>query len=196
MLEEVLMAGFGGQGILLMGKLLAQAAMEEGLSATWLPSYGPEMRGGTANCIVVFSDDEVGSPVAATYDAVVVMNQPSLEKFQSKVKPGGTLLINRSIIPIPTSRVDVDVHYVDANDLAEKTAGDARCANVVMLGAFQAARPRIKAASLEAALRSTFAAKKEVVVEANLRAFRAGQTSLSRASRRAEMPQEARLLPT
>lgn len=177
MLEEVLIAGFGGQGILLMGKLLAQAAMEEGLNATWLPSYGPEMRGGTANCIVAFSDDEIGSPLAATYDAVVVMNQPSMEKFESKVKPGGALLINRSMIPIETARTDVEVHYVDANRLAEGVAGDGRCANVVMLGALHAARTRLAMPSLEAALKEAFAAKGDRVLQANLKALQAGYST-------------------
>ena len=174
MLEEVLIAGFGGQGILLMGKLLAQAAMEEGLNATWLPSYGPEMRGGTANCIVAFSDDEIGSPLASTYDAVVVMNQPSLEKFQSKVKPGGTLLVNRSMIPIDATRMDVEVIYVEANDIAESTTGESRCANVVMVGALHGIQPRLRDDSIERALHYAFKAKGGAVVEANVLAFRAG----------------------
>lgn len=177
MLEETLFAGFGGQGVLLMGRLLAQAAMDEGYNATWLPSYGPEMRGGTANCIVVFSEDEVGSPLAATFDAVIAMNQPSLEKFASKVKTGQTLVINSSIIPIKITRPDLQVHYVAANDLAESSAGTARSANVVALGALHAVRPRLKLATLEEAIQTLFASKGPKVIEANLRALHAGVES-------------------
>lgn len=174
MLEETLFAGFGGQGVLLMGRLLAQAAMDEGYNATWLPSYGPEMRGGTANCIVVFSDDEVGSPLAATFDVVVAMNQPSLEKFAGKVKAGQTLLINSSMIPIRINRSDAHVHYVAANDLAESSTGAARSANVVALGALHAVRPRLRLPALEGAIKTLFASKGSKVIEANLRALHAG----------------------
>lgn len=179
MLEEVLIAGFGGQGVLSMGKLIAQAAMEQGLNASWLPSYGPEMRGGTANCMVCFSDDEIGAPVAASYDAVIVMNQPSLEKFEKAVRPGGMLLINRSIIPVEAQRSDVDAHYIDANDLAESVAGTAAAANVVALGAWHAVRSRLDTSALEAALRHTFERKGEKVVESNIRALHAGMDAMA-----------------
>ena len=179
MLEETIMAGFGGQGVLMMGKLLAQAAMEEDINATWLPSYGPEMRGGTANCIVVISDDEIGSPVSEQYDTVVVMNQPSLEKFQSKVRPGGTLLINKSIIPIPTTRDDVEAHYLEANDIAEAEVGSARSANVVMLGALQGLRRLLQPASIEAAIRDVFESKGQKVVDFNVKALKAGITAIN-----------------
>ena len=174
MLEAYLIAGFGGQGVLVTGRLIAQAAMDEGLSASWLPSYGPEMRGGTANCITVFSDDEIGSPLASSYDAVLVMNQPSLEKFERQVRPGGTLLVNRSMIPIESSRADVDVHYVDANDIAERVAGSARCANTVLLGALHAVRPRLSSEALIQSLRTAFGAKGVDVVDMNVRAFNRG----------------------
>lgn len=179
MLEQILIAGFGGQGVLSMGKLIAQAAMEQGLNATWLPSYGPEMRGGTANCVVCFSDDEIGAPLASSYDAVVVMNQPSLEKFENMVKPNGTLIVNRSIVPIPAKRTDIDVYYVNANDLAESAAGSATAANVVALGALQASRERLDTSALEAALHTTFARKGEQVVSANCRALHAGIDALA-----------------
>ncbi len=178
MLEETILAGFGGQGVLMMGKLLAQAAMEEGTSATWLPSYGPEMRGGTANCIVVLSDDEIGSPVSEQYDTVVAMNQPSLEKFESKVRPGGTLLINKSIVPIKTSRNDVDAYYIEANDIAENECGTNRSANVVMLGALQCIRQKLKPESIEKAIAYAFEAKGQKVIDANLKAFAAGMNAI------------------
>ncbi len=178
MLEQTILAGFGGQGVLMMGKLLAQSAMEEGISATWLPSYGPEMRGGTANCIVVISDDEIGSPVSESYDAVVAMNQPSLEKFESKVRPGGTMLINKSIVPIKASRDDVEVYYVAANDIAEHECGSTQAANVVMLGALQSVRQKLKSHSIEKAIAYVFASKGQSVIDSNLKAFAAGMTSL------------------
>ena len=181
MLEENIIAGFGGQGVLSMGKLLAQAALDEGLSASWLPSYGPEMRGGTANCIACFSDDEIGAPLAASYDVVIAMNQPSLEKFESVTKPGGTLLVNSSIIPIKATRSDVDVHYVEANEISEKVTGSAKSANVVALGALHAVRPRLKTESLESALKVAFGSKGDKVVDINVKALHAGIDSVKQA---------------
>ncbi len=184
MLEEYLIAGFGGQGVLSMGQLIAQAAMEQGLNASWLPSYGPEMRGGTANCIVCFSDDEIGSPLAAKYDAVIAMNQPSLEKFEKTVKADGTLLINSSIIPIKATRTDIDVQYIKANDLAETSAGSARAANVVALGALHAVRTRLNVDALESALKYAFGRKGDKVVEMNVRALHAGIAAMETAAAR------------
>lgn len=174
MLEEYVFAGFGGQGILMLGKLVAQAAMEADLSASWLPSYGPEMRGGTCNCIVAFSDDEIGSPVAASQDAIVAMNQPSLEKFEPQVKPGGTVLINSSIVPVKASRTDIDVHYCPCDDLAVEAAGTNKAANVVALGALHAVRPRLTTEALEKALKDVFGAKGDKIVDMNIRALHAG----------------------
>jgi 2-oxoglutarate ferredoxin oxidoreductase subunit gamma len=174
MLEQILIAGFGGQGVLSMGQLIAQAALEQGLNATWLPSYGPEMRGGTANCIVCFSDDEIGAPLARYYDAVVAMNQPSLEKFESVVRPGGALFINTSIVAIPATRSDIEVFEIAANDIATKATGSDRSANVVALGAMHAVRPLISKSALEAALRTMFGKKSEEVVQMNLKALHAG----------------------
>ena len=181
MLEEMTIAGFGGQGVLVMGQLIAQAAMEQGLNASWLPSYGPEMRGGTANCTVCFSDDEIGAPIAAAYDAIVVMNQPSLVKFEPKVRAGGTLIVNSSIVPIKASRTDIEVYYVEANDIAEREAGSGRSANVVALGALHAVRPRLRTEALEAALRYAFGRKGEAVVEGNIKALHAGMKVMAAA---------------
>lgn len=179
MLEENLFAGFGGQGVLAMGKLLAQAAMDQGLCASWLPSYGPEMRGGTANCIVAFSDDEIGSPLAATYDAVVVMNQPSLEKFEPHVKPGGTLVINSSMIPVKATRNDIDVFYISANDIAERITGGQRSANIAALGGLHGVRPRLTDDALLGAIRAVFASKGDNVVEGNVETFRQAVSTIS-----------------
>ena len=133
--EEVIFAGFGGQGVLSMGKMVAYAGMHKGFNVSWLPSYGPEMRGGTANCNVIVSDDLVGSPVVADADSLIVMNRPSLDKFESWVKPGGLILVNSSLIDIKVKRDDVDVRYYPVNEVAAD-CGSAKAANMVMLGAY------------------------------------------------------------
>ena len=124
MTEQVIMAGFGGQGMLLAGQILAYAGLDEGKNVSWLPSYGPEMRGGTANCCVIVSDEEIGSPVVAEADTVIVMNRPSLDKYESAVKTGGLLIINSSLIDQKSTREDIDVVYVPANELAEELGTD------------------------------------------------------------------------
>ncbi len=135
MLEQNIFAGFGGQGVLLMGQLLAYAGMLEDKEVSWLPSYGPEMRGGTANCSVVISDEPVASPVVTKASAVVAMNRPSLDKFEDAVLPGGMLFINSSIIDKKPDRTDINVYYVPCNEIAEEL-GNNRVANMVMLGAY------------------------------------------------------------
>ena len=135
MLEKNIFAGFGGQGVLLMGQLLAEAGMNEGLHTAWIPSYGPEMRGGTANCSVTVSDREIASPLVTKATCVIAMNRPSLEKFEKDLLPGGKLLINSSVIDIKPSRTDVDVYYVPCNEIAENL-GNSRVANMVMLGKY------------------------------------------------------------
>ena len=135
MQRDVIMAGFGGQGILLIGKMLAYAGMREGMEVSWLPSYGPEMRGGTANCTVVISDKPVGSPVIRSPRAVVAMNLPSLEKFEPDVRKGGLLLINSSLINRGAQRDDLTVIEVPANEMASDL-GNPRGANMVALGAY------------------------------------------------------------
>jgi len=135
MLTEVVMAGFGGQGLMLIGKLLAEASMDEGKEVSWLPSYGPEMRGGTANCTVVVSDKPVASPVINTPRSLVAMNRPSLDKFGPQVRPGGLILINSSLIHVKTGRDDVIEVLIPANDEAQKIGND-KVANMVILGAY------------------------------------------------------------
>jgi 2-oxoglutarate ferredoxin oxidoreductase subunit gamma len=135
MIEQVIMAGFGGQGVMSMGQLLAYSGMLEGKNVSWLPSYGPEMRGGTANCNVIVSDDEIGSPIVTEATAVIAMNLPSLDKFEHSVMPGGTLIINSSLIERKCSRTDIDVFYIPANEIADEL-GNNRVANMVMLGAY------------------------------------------------------------
>ena len=135
MQSEVMFAGFGGQGILFAGKVLALAGLDEGKEVVWLPSYGPEMRGGTANCVVVISDKPIASPIISYPGNLVVMNRPSLEKFGPAVKPGGILIINSTLIPDTSKRTDIDILRVPCNQLAIDL-GSPQSANMVALGAF------------------------------------------------------------
>ena len=172
MQNEVIMAGFGGQGVLLIGKMLAYAGMHEGREVSWLPSYGPEMRGGTANCTVVISDRPVGSPVIRSPRAVVAMNLPSLEKFEPDIRSGGLLLINSSLIDRGTERDDLTVIMVPANEMATEL-GNPRGANMVALGAYLGATKAVALEHIEEVIRETFAAK-PAVIEVNIEALRKG----------------------
>src|SRR5512136_691159 len=149
MQHEMIFAGFGGQGALFAGQLLAYAALGEDKHVTWIPSYGPEMRGGTAHCVVIVSDEEIGAPIIRNPTAAMVLNLPSMDKYEPLVKPGGVLVINRSLIAKPATRQDIRVVEVMANDLAAEI-GSAKMANVVMLGALL---ETTRAVSLGAALR-------------------------------------------
>jgi len=169
---EVLMAGFGGQGMLLSGKLLAYAAMAKGMEVSWLPSYGPEMRGGTANVTVCLSDKPVGSPYIASPEALLVMNQPSLEKFAPKVKPGGLIVVNSSLVPIEADRPDCTVIYIPANEMAVE-AGTARAANLVMLGAYVGWSSVVEHDTTVQMIEKEFA-RKAKFIPANLAAFKMG----------------------
>jgi len=135
--EELVIAGFGGQGALSMGQLVAYAAMTEGKEVSWMPSYGPEMRGGTANCTVIISDEEIGSPLVQYSSAVVAMNLPSLDKYEYELKPGGVLVLNQSMVSREPVRKDVLVVRVPGNEIAEEL-GDRRMTNMVLLGALLA----------------------------------------------------------
>jgi 2-oxoglutarate ferredoxin oxidoreductase subunit gamma len=171
--EDVVMAGFGGQGLMFIGKLLAYSAMKEGRHVTWIPSYGPEMRGGTANCTVVVSSEEIGSPVTSHPRTVVVMNNPSLEAFESKLQSNGLLLLSSSLVNRPTTRKDIKVVAVPASELAA-SAGTERTANMVMLGAYVALTGAVAEESIIAGLKELFG-KKIDLFEANMRAFKQGR---------------------
>ncbi len=168
----IIMAGFGGQGILLTGKLLAHAAMERGLEVSWLPSYGPEMRGGTANVTVCVSDTPIGSPFVTKPTALLVMNQPSLEKFGSLVEPGGLILINQSLVPVTVDREDCTVLYLEASKIAAEK-GTSRAANIVMLGALVGQTGLVEADDCVKIIEHEFA-RKAKFIPANLAAFSAG----------------------
>lgn len=173
MLEKYIFAGFGGQGALLMGKFIAYAGMLEGKEVSWLPSYGPEMRGGTANCSVVVSDEPVASPVVTVATGLVVLNRPSLEKFEKVLLPGGHLFINSSIIDVKPSRTDIHVHYIPVNEVAEKL-GNSKVGNMVMLGAFAEATKCVTMDGIVEAMRHTFTGKKEKLIPLNIEGLKAG----------------------
>lgn len=172
MLVKTIFAGFGGQGVLSMGRNLAQAAMMEGRNVTYLPSYGVEVRGGTAHCTVAVSDEEIASPVASSPDFVVVMNYPSLVKFQNQVESGGTLFINSSLIDTEIVRGDIDVVRVPANRIAEEL-GSLRSANMVMLGALARKSNLVSISSLGKVLKETLG-RKEKLFDTNKKALMAG----------------------
>ncbi|HRW17431.1 MAG TPA: 2-oxoacid:acceptor oxidoreductase family protein [Dermatophilaceae bacterium] len=172
--EKCILAGFGGQGVMLMGQLLAQAALEEGLEVTWLPSYGPEMRGGTANCAVIVSPEPIPSPVIA-HDAtsLIVMNLPSLTRFEPDLVPGGHALVNSSLIDAQVCRADVSALYVPCNDIAVEL-GDARMTNMVMLGAFVQVTGCVRPESVLGALEHKLGERKAHLMAGNQAAFARG----------------------
>ncbi len=173
MLEQNLFAGFGGQGVLLMGQLLAYAGMLEGKYVSWLPAYGPEMRGGTANCSVNISDEPIGSPIVTRATSVVAMNLPSLDKFEASVQKDGYLFINSSIIDRKAERDDVEAYYVPCNEIAEKL-GNAKVANIVMLGAYIAKTKCVELENVIEALRYKLGQKKEHLIPVNREALLKG----------------------
>jgi len=174
MRHEVMFAGFGGQGVMLIGQMLAYAGMNEGKQAVWLPSYGPEMRGGTAYCIVQVSDEPIGSPVVASPRNTAVMNRPSLEKFGPKVKAGGLLIINSSLIPVSSDRTDISILHVRCNDIAYEM-GTAKAANMVMLGTLIGATGMVEPGSIEKMIEYQFGTKgKRELVETNVKIFERG----------------------
>lgn len=169
---EVRFAGFGGQGILLAGKLFAEAAMEEGKQVAWIPSYGPEMRGGTAYCTVVVSDSLIGSPIVNTPRHLVVMNRPSFEKFAPVVPKGGICLVNSSLIPIRSGRDDINEVFVPCNTIANEL-GNSRGANMVILGAFTTLSEVVSLDTVESLVRHQFASKPQFI-DSNIALVRHG----------------------
>lgn len=163
---SIVISGFGGQGVLFTGQLLAYAGMDNDKHVTWIPSYGPEMRGGTANCTVIVSDDPVGAPLVAEPDVAVVLNLPSFEKYEGLVKPGGLLVINSSIVDAKAERKDIDVVAVPANQIAEEL-GSVKMMNMAALGALLAKRPFLTLPQLKQALDDHLPARKANLLEAN-----------------------------
>ncbi|HEX5589358.1 MAG TPA: 2-oxoacid:acceptor oxidoreductase family protein [Candidatus Limnocylindrales bacterium] len=171
--RSTIFAGFGGQGILFAGTILARAAMTEGLEVLWIPSYGPEMRGGTASCTVIVADQPIGSPIVDRADAVVALNPPSLAKFEMAVAPGGLLVLNRSLIEALPTRSDLEIVAVPCTNLA-RTAGDDKLVSVVGLGALLARRPLVPIAAARGALEAVLLKKRPEILAADLAALEAG----------------------
>ncbi len=173
MRESVIMSGFGGQGILLMGQLLCYAGMHEGLKVTWMPSYGPEMRGGTANCTVMLSPERIGSPVTRHPSSLVAMNKASLDRFEESIQPGGFLLINSSLIDGGPKRSDLKVLHVPANQIAEK-AGSVQVTNMAALGAYVAGMKVVALDSVLMALKRLIPEHRKELLAMNEEALRKG----------------------
>ena len=175
MKEEIIVAGFGGQGVLSMGKILAYAALMDGLEVTWMPSYGPEQRGGTANVTVILSDEPISSPVLDTYDTAVILNQQSLDRFESKVKPGGVLIYDSYGIHKPPTRTDITLHRVDAMEATFDMASS-KTYNMVVLGALLRVKPVIPVEAVSAALRKTLPERHHHLIPMNEEAVKRGMT--------------------
>lgn len=173
MQTEILIAGFGGQGVLFAGQLMAYAGMENGKQVTWIPSYGPEMRGGTANCTVIISDDEIGSPLIRHPKVLMAFNLPSLDKYESSVAEGGLLVVNSSMIDRSTDRSNIRTVALPANDIAE-SLGDKRLTNMVMLGALLANQPVLSLDVLEKALANHIPERHKKLLPANIKALQKG----------------------
>lgn len=176
--EEIIIAGFGGQGVLSMGMLLVYAGMLEGKNVSWLPSYGPEMRGGTANCNVILSDDMVGSPIVSDADTLIALNLPSLVKFEDTVKPGGYILVNSDLIEKKVTRTDVEVFYLPVNKMATDL-GNVQTANVIMLGAYAAINKSPSRDMIMQAFVKVFGERKKKFLPINEKAFDEGFSLIS-----------------
>ena len=175
--ERIIIAGFGGQGVMAMGQLLTYSGMIEDKMVSWLPSYGPEMRGGTANCNVIISSDPVGSPVVVEATTALVLNKPSLDKFEDSVVPGGRLFINSSLIEQKSKREDIEVYYIPANEIANEL-GNARIANMVMLGAFLEVVKPVGVESIHKAFGKVFGDNKAHLLPINKEALEKGSEAV------------------
>ena len=171
---QILIAGFGGQGILFAGKFLAYKGLLEDLQVSWLPSYGPEMRGGTANCSVVLSEDPVGSPIITEPDVLIAMNLPSLQKYVNAVVPGGQIYVDSTLIAEKVERTDVDVFYIPATQMA-KEAGIATLANMIIVGQLLENNPELSFEGAEETVKKLVPAKKAALVDLNLKALQMGK---------------------
>ena len=171
---QILIAGFGGQGILFAGKFLAYKGLKENLQVSWLPSYGPEMRGGTANCNVILSDDPIGSPIITAPDVLIAMNLPSLQKYVDTVVAGGQIYVDSALIDVKVERTDVEVFYIPATQMA-KDASIASLANMIIVGHLLENNPALSFEGTNAVVESLVPPKKAALVELNLKALRMGK---------------------
>lgn len=173
MTNEIIISGFGGQGVLSMGKILAYSGLMEGKEVTWMPAYGPEQRGGTANCTVIVADEEIASPVLSSYDVVIVLNQPSLEKFEPKVKKGGAIIYDSYGIMNPPTRKDIRVYKINAMDTAAQL-GMTKVFNMIVLGGLLKVCPMVSIESVLKGLRKTLPERHWGLIPMNEEAIRKG----------------------
>ena len=173
MQSEIIISGFGGQGVLFAGQLLAYAAMDSDLHVTWIPSYGPEMRGGTANCTVIIANEEIGAPTVRHPRSALVLNLPSFKKYEPLVSTGGNLIVNSSLIESTSSRSDIKTAYIPANDIAEEI-GNKRLVNMVMLGGWLRNDPVLDLEALENALSNHLPKRHLHLLEMNFQALKIG----------------------
>jgi len=171
--HEIIFAGFGGQGILSMGQIIAYSAMIEEKEISWMPSYGPEMRGGTANCIVIVSPERISSPIISRFDSVIALNQPSMDKFEQCVKQGGLLLYEQSTIINQPTRTDIEVMGIPANEEAQKL-GKKQVANMILVGAFLERRPIVKVENIVKALKKVLPERHHHLIPLNEKALELG----------------------
>ena len=170
---QLLFAGFGGQGILFAGKFLAYKGLLEEKQVSWLPSYGPEMRGGTANCNVILSDDPIGNPIVTSADVLVAMNLPSLQKFVDSVVPGGQIYVDSTLISAKVERTDVEVFYIPATQMA-KDNGISSLANMIIVGSLLQHHPELSLEGVEAVVNKLVPPKKAALIELNMKALQLG----------------------
>jgi len=178
--QSFVFSGFGGQGALFAGQVLTYAAMDTGRHVTWIPSYGPEMRGGVARCTVIVSDEEIGSPIVRNPDVAVVFNNPSLERFQTEIRSGGLMVVNSSMINVPAERGDIRVLQIAGGEIAIEL-GDVRMTNMVLLGAMLAVMPVVELSAAEQALRDHLPVRKQHLVEPNIEVLRRGYRTAMKA---------------
>ncbi|GAB1443400.1 2-oxoacid:acceptor oxidoreductase family protein [Ignavibacteriales bacterium] len=176
--EEIIIAGFGGQGVLSMGQMLAYSALIDNKETSWMPSYGPEMRGGTANCVVIVSESRISSPLVSRYDTAIILNQPSMEKFEKAVKPGGSLFYEESTIIQPPMRTDINIYRISALREAERL-NKKQVANMVMLGAFLEVKPIVQFESILAALKKVLPERHHHLIPINEQALLKGKEIIS-----------------
>ncbi|MBR5785766.1 MAG: 2-oxoacid:acceptor oxidoreductase family protein [Clostridia bacterium] len=173
MMNQIILAGFGGQGILSMGHFIAHAGLLDGKNVSWLPSYGPEKRGGTANCHVIVGDEEVGSPIISNASVLIAMNGPSLEKFESLVEPGGIIITDKSLVPVKPTRTDVKLYEIPATEMAYEL-GNATYAGVIILGKLIALTDVVSTENFEVALRSILKPSKHFMIPEEMKALQRG----------------------
>ncbi len=177
MTEEIIIAGFGGQGVLSMGKILAYSGIMQDQEVSWMPSYGPEMRGGTANVTVIISDERISSPVLNTFDSAIVLNQQSMDKFESLVKPGGTLIYDPNGITHHPTRKDINIYQIEGTRLAAES-GNPKIFNMIILGAFLKVKPIINLNNLEKGLKKSLPPRHHNLIPMNIEAVQTGMNQL------------------